>query len=71
LNDLDPEPVSIRVGMTLKEAERVLIFATLAKTNWQIKQAAAMLGIDRGTLYDKMRRYGIERGDSRTRPRSR
>ena len=48
-------------GMTLHEMERQLIEATLAQTGGNIKAAAAALGIDRSTLYDKIRKYDIPR----------
>jgi transcriptional regulator of acetoin/glycerol metabolism len=62
MNEADLERLPVRVGMTLRAAERVLIAATLEHTGWQVKTAAAILGIDRSTLYDKIRRYGIARG---------
>jgi transcriptional regulator of acetoin/glycerol metabolism len=61
MNEVDPEPLPVRVGMSLA---KILIVATLARTKWQIKQAASMLGIDRSTLYDKIKRYGIRRWDT-------
>jgi two-component system, NtrC family, response regulator HydG len=63
MNEVDPEPLPVTVGMSLRQAEKILIVATLARTKWQIKQAASMLGIDRSTLYDKIKRYGIRRWD--------
>jgi DNA-binding NtrC family response regulator len=56
MNDVDTEPLPVRVGMTLRQAEKVLISATLEHTNWQIKQAASILGIDRSTLYAKIQK---------------
>jgi DNA-binding NtrC family response regulator len=47
--------------MTLEQAERVLIAATLEHTGWNRARAAAMLGIDRSTVYAKLSRYGIAR----------
>ena len=47
--------------LTLAEIERRAIVAALARTAGNVRQAAAALGIDRSTLYDKLRRYGIER----------
>jgi transcriptional regulator of acetoin/glycerol metabolism len=52
-------PVDICVGMTLAQAEAVLIAATLRHTQGNISAAAAMLKIDRTTLYNKVRRYGL------------
>jgi DNA-binding NtrC family response regulator len=50
--------------MTLEQAERVVITATLEHTRWKIKKAAEMLGIHRSTLYAKISRYRISRGSS-------
>ena len=51
----------IPVGLTLKEFEALLITATLQHTSGNIKAAAAILGIDRSTLYEKLKRYQITR----------
>jgi transcriptional regulator of acetoin/glycerol metabolism len=67
MDDLDPEPLPIHLGMTVEQAERVLIAATLEHTGWKIKKAAEMLGIDRSTVYKKISRYRIAR-PSRSRP---
>jgi DNA-binding NtrC family response regulator len=47
--------------LSLREVEREVIAATLARTRGNVKEAARVLGIDRSTLYEKLRRYGIER----------
>jgi len=54
-------PGTILAGMTLKEMEKILITATIQHTRGNIKEAASVLGIDRSTLYEKIRRYGIPR----------
>jgi len=46
---------------TLAGIERAHIADILADTNWNVSRAAAILEIDRGTLYAKIRKYGIER----------
>jgi DNA-binding NtrC family response regulator len=46
---------------TLQDLEKQAIIATLARTNGNVKEAASVLGIDRSTLYDKMKRYEITR----------
>ena len=46
---------------SLPLAESTLIRKVLEETNWNLKQAADQLDIARGTLYSKMKRYGIER----------
>ena len=48
-------------SLTLAEIERAAIAATLKRTEGNIKEAAQSLGIDRSTLYDKIKRYGIPR----------
>jgi DNA-binding NtrC family response regulator len=48
-------------GMTLQEMEKQLIAATIERTGGNIKESAAILGIDRSTLYEKIKRYEIPR----------
>ena len=48
-------------NLPLTELERRAIIATLERTHGNIKEAAASLGIDRSTLYDKIKRYEIPR----------
>jgi len=45
----------------LEELERRAIVATLERTHGNVKEAAASLGVDRSTLYDKLKRYEIAR----------
>ena len=52
---------TISAGMTLEEMEKVLIAATIQHTRGNIKEAASVLGIDRSTLYEKIKRYEIPR----------
>jgi two-component system response regulator HydG len=47
---------------SLAEMEKVHIAATLARTGWNITQAADVLEIDRATLYNKIKKYGLQRG---------
>jgi DNA-binding NtrC family response regulator len=47
--------------MTLEEAENRIITATLARTRGNITEAAGILGIDRSTLYDRLKKYNIPR----------
>ncbi|MGB2869789.1 MAG: sigma-54 dependent transcriptional regulator [Bacteroidota bacterium] len=46
---------------SLNEVEKEVIAATVKKTGGNIKEAAAILGIDRSTLYERMKKYKIER----------
>ncbi len=48
-------------AMPLDEVEREVILATLRRTGGNVKEAAASLGIDRSTLYDRLKRYGVTR----------
>ena len=51
-------------GRTLKEAlaapERQIILDVLKSNNWNRNATADMLGINRTTLYKKMKRLGLE-----------
>ena len=46
-------------SVTLEAIERHAIVTTLGKTQGNVKEAAAVLGIDRSTLYEKLKRYEI------------
>ena len=48
-------------GKTLEALERDHIERVLREEDGNITRTARVLGIDRGTLYNKLRRYGIER----------
>ncbi len=48
-------------NMPLAGIEKAAIQATLARTQGNIKEAALSLGIDRSTLYEKIKRYEITR----------
>lgn len=52
---------SVPDNLTLAEIEKRAIEGTLRRTQGNIKEAAASLGIDRSTLYDKIKRYDITR----------
>jgi transcriptional regulator of acetoin/glycerol metabolism len=47
------------VGTTLAELETLLVTATLQHTSGNVTEAAAILGIDRSTVYAKLKRYRI------------
>jgi|UniRef100_A0A7V3VTF9 transcriptional regulator of acetoin/glycerol metabolism len=42
-------------------AEQKYIITILNTTNWCISEAAQLMGINRSTLFRKMKRYGIKR----------
>jgi transcriptional regulator of acetoin/glycerol metabolism len=46
---------------SLEEIEKRHVAAVLAHTGGNVSQAARILGIDRVTLYNKMRKYAIRR----------
>ena len=48
-------------SLSLDQVERRVILATLGRTGGNVKEAAASLGIDRSTLYDRLKKYGVER----------
>jgi DNA-binding NtrC family response regulator len=47
--------------LPLREVERLVLEAVLRRTGGNVKAAAAVLEIDRTTLYDKMHRLGVAR----------
>jgi len=62
-----PEDLPIRLvrgpappaGVSLADVEREHIARVLEDTEWNITHAAQQLGIDRATLYNKIRKYGL------------
>ncbi|HTZ31318.1 MAG TPA: sigma-54 dependent transcriptional regulator [Methylomirabilota bacterium] len=60
LNQRDAAPQAWDVpDVPLNELERRAIIAVLERKKGNVKEAAASLGIDRSTLYDKLKRYEI------------
>ena len=55
--------ISSATNRSLKEVERAHIKQILETHDWNISKAAVILGIDRSTLYTKIRRYRLERPD--------
>jgi DNA-binding NtrC family response regulator len=49
------------VKLSLHENERLYILKTLAECNWNKKLAASVLGINRSSLYSKLKKYDIGR----------
>ena len=47
--------------VSLEEMEKLMIEATLDRKTGNVKEAAVALGIDRSTLYEKIKRYEIRR----------
>ena len=54
-----PPQGGLRPGLTIREAERMLIEQTLRHTGGNRTQAAEMLGITRKTLQNKIKEYGL------------
>ncbi len=48
-------------NLPLTDVEKQVIAATIRRTGGNIKEAASVLGIDRSTLYEKIKRYEIQR----------
>ncbi|MDD5543093.1 MAG: sigma-54 dependent transcriptional regulator [Acidobacteriia bacterium] len=57
----DKKGWTVPTHLSLDELERQVITATLQRTQGNIKEAAAVLDIDRSTLYERIKRYGIQR----------
>lgn len=55
------EAAAFPPGLTLQEMEKRYLAATLARLSGNVKAAAESLGIDRSTLYEKIKRYEIPR----------
>ncbi|MDR3386074.1 MAG: response regulator [Rudaea sp.] len=51
-------PISFRVGMTLEEVERQMLFETMAHFNNHKPKAAQALGISLKTVYNRLARFG-------------
>ncbi|MFH2006173.1 MAG: sigma-54 dependent transcriptional regulator [bacterium] len=60
----DPGREPLVVGDSLAEMEQEHIARVLDQLGWNITRAAAVLKIDRVTLYNKIKKYGLKRADS-------
>ena len=56
-----PEYVTSPGGRTLREVEMNHLNGVLNETQWNISKSAEILGIDRSTLYDKIKRYDLRK----------
>ena len=63
--DVDREPAS-EIRTARDRAERETILATLRQCSWNVTEAAKRLGMDRGYLHRKIKRYGLVRDASAT-----
>jgi transcriptional regulator with PAS, ATPase and Fis domain len=57
----DRTAVAIPPPRTLAEIEKFAILQTLNSTNWNKRKAAKVLGVYRPTLYNKMKKHGIQK----------
>ena len=53
------EPTPPRKAYSLKDVEKAHIQQVLVENQWNIARSAKMLGIDRSTLYSKIKRYKL------------
>ena len=58
-----PEGKPQNVGKSLGDMEKEHIRAILAENDWNILRSAQVLGIDRVTLYNKIKKYNMKRGE--------
>ena len=54
-------PGPVASGETLADVEKAHIISVLERTGWNMTQAAKILKIDRVTLYNKKKKYGLEK----------
>jgi len=57
----NPEHILFSTGKTLKEVEKYHITEVLKANSWNISKCSKILGIDRSTLYNKIKQYKIEK----------
>jgi DNA-binding NtrC family response regulator len=54
-----PDSINLPIGTTVEEAEKALIFKTLASVGNNKTRAAEVLGVSLKTLHNKLHRYGL------------
>ena len=64
----EPRTADLRPGMSIEEAERLLIERTLKWSRGNRHLAAETLGIGQRTLYRKIKQYGLSRSDDAEAP---
>jgi DNA-binding NtrC family response regulator len=62
---LHPSAPVIATGQRLEDVEKAHIERVLAETRWNLSKTARILDIDRTTLYNKIRKYGLREPASR------
>ena len=65
LPPLQTDPATLPASLSLEELEKRHLLKVLPLMKWNIKKAAEVLGVERTTLYNKIRRYGITRPSRR------
>jgi len=58
---MSKRPFALAANLNLREVEKEVIAAAIERAGGNIKEAARILGIDRSTLYERLKRYGISR----------
>jgi DNA-binding NtrC family response regulator len=58
------ESDAVSSGLSLEEVERKHLLRVLESTRWNISQAARILGIDRVTIYKKLKKFRIDRPEN-------
>ncbi len=61
VTDVDASVGAVARARSLKDVEAEHIHRILEESEWNISRAASILEVDRGTLYHKIKRYGLER----------
>ncbi len=56
-----PEHLTLPENSSLKEIEKAHIIQILTENEWNISKSSKILGIDRSTLYSKIKRYKIHK----------
>jgi two-component system, NtrC family, response regulator HydG len=59
-------PVMAAEGRRLEDIEKVHIERVLTESGWNLSRSARVLGIDRTTLYNKIKRYNLRSEDAGT-----
>ena len=62
----DDDARGVRLADRVAEFERGVIAGALAASGGSLKPVYESLGISRKTLYEKMQKYGLEKGESAT-----
>jgi transcriptional regulator of acetoin/glycerol metabolism len=60
-HSMDRHTFALPGSLNLREVEKQVVLAALERTQGNMKRAAEILGIDRSTLYERLKRYGIPR----------